>query len=235
MTGKQMAAGMVALGLMAGVGGFAIAATPSPYPAMAPVAQYMMASPKEEIALARSAAPVSISRDAEILVLRAHGYETAVKGKNGFVCLVERAWDADFKDPLFWNPNTRGADCLNPEAAKSVLPHYRERAEWALSGVSKEEMIAKTKAEIAANNYVLPGPGAMALMLSKDQRLGDQNAHWHPHLMFFVGNANDAAWGANFAGSPVMMGVSGSDPIKTFLVPVGSWSDGTPDAGMQMK
>ena len=228
MIKKQMAVGIAALGLISGA---AIAAPPQ-YVAMAPAQQYMMASPAKEIALARSAAPVSISRDAEILVLGAHGYETAVKGKNGFVCLVERSWDADFNDPVFWNPNIRGADCLNPEAAKSVLPHFRERAEWALSGLSKVDMIAKTKAEIAANTYVLPGPGAVAFMLSKEQHLAAQPDHWHPHLMFFVANASDAAWGANLAGSPVMIGVTGSDPIKTFLVPVGKWSDGTPDAGM---
>jgi hypothetical protein len=228
MIKKQMAAGLAAFVLMPGV---AVAA-PAQYVAMAPAQQYMMASPDKEIALARSAAPPSISRDAEVLVLRAHGYETAVKGKNGFVCLVERSWDADFNDPVFWNPTIRGADCLNPEAAKSVLPHFRERAEWALSGLSKEEMIAKTKAEIAANNYSLPGPGAVAFMLSKEQHLAAQPDHWHPHMMFFVANASDAEWGANFAGSPVAIGVSGSDPIKTFLVPVGKWSDGTSDMAM---
>jgi hypothetical protein len=228
MIKKQMAAGLAAFVLMPGV---AVAA-PAQYVAMAPAQQYMMASPDKEIALARSAAPPSISRDAEVLVLRAHGYETAVKGKNGFVCLVERSWDADFNDPVFWNPTIRGADCLNPEAAKSVLPHFRERAEWALSGVSKADMIAKTKAEIAANTYILPGPGAVAFMLSKEQHLAAQPDHWHPHLMFFVANARDAEWGANLAGSPVAIGVTGSDPIKTFLVPVGKWSDGTSDMEM---
>jgi len=228
MIKKQMAAGLAAFVLMPGV---AIAGAAS-YVSMAPAQQYMMASPDKEIALARSAAPPSISRDAEILVLGAHGYETAVKGKNDFVCLVERSWDADFADPVFWDPTIRGADCLNPEAAKSVLPHFRERAEWALSELSKAEMIAKTKAEIAANTYSLPGPGAVAFMLSKEQHLAAQPDHWHPHLMFFVANASDAEWGANFAGSPVAIGMSGSDPIKTFLVPVGKWSDGTSDMGM---
>jgi hypothetical protein len=234
MTTKRIAVTVAALGLLPSATAFAAGAEPS-YPNMAPAAQYMMASPAEEIALARSAAPPSISRDAEVLVLGAHGYQTAVKGKNGFVCLVERGWDADFNDPVFWNPNIRGADCLNPEAARAVLPHYRERTGWALAGLSKTEMILRTKAEIAANNYVLPGPGAVAFMLSKDQRLAAQLDHWHPHLMFFVANMKDAAWGANFAGSPVMLGVSGSEPITTFLVPVGKWSDGTPDSGMDMK
>src|SRR6266699_6972776 len=63
------------------------------YPNMAPIEQYLM-DRTAEIALARSAAPESISRDAEILVLGRHGFETAVKGKNGFVCMVQRSWTA---------------------------------------------------------------------------------------------------------------------------------------------
>ena len=69
------------------------------YPSMAPIEQYLM-DRTAEIALARSAAPESISGDAEILVLGRHGFETAVKGKNGFACIVERSWtsaaDPDF-------------------------------------------------------------------------------------------------------------------------------------------
>jgi hypothetical protein len=232
MKKKQIAKGIIALCLVSSTAEFAAAgAASSLYAGMAPVAQYMMASPEKEIVLARSAAPSSISGNAEILVLRAHGYETAVKGKNGFVCLVERSWDADFKDTGFWNPNIRGADCLNPAAARTMLPHFRERAIWALAGLSKAEMMARTKAEISANTYILPEAGAMAFMMSKEQRLAGQDYHWHPHLMFFVANVNDGAWGANLDGSPVMIGPHGSEPITTFLVPVGKWSDGTPDDG----
>lgn len=66
-------------------------AGPAVYPHMAPIARYQTASRAAEIALARSAAPASISGSARILVLGKHGYETAVAGKNGFVCLVVRA------------------------------------------------------------------------------------------------------------------------------------------------
>jgi hypothetical protein len=62
------------------------------YPSMAPLEQYLMADRNAETALARSAAPEAISRDADVLVLGRHGYETAIKGKNGFVCVVERGW-----------------------------------------------------------------------------------------------------------------------------------------------
>ena len=201
---------------------------PASYPTMAPVAQYMMASRADEIALAKSAAPPSISGDAEVLVLGAHGFETAVKGKNGFVCFVERSWDAGFDDPTFWIPKIRGADCLNPAAAQTVLPHLIERTNWALAGVSKADMIKRTKAELDAGTYKLPAPGAMAFMMSKGQVLSDSGSHWRPHLMFFIANVKEASWGANLPGSPVKTGLGGVDPVITFFVPIANWSDGTP-------
>src|ERR1041385_1575939 len=100
---------------------------PAPYPTMAPIAQYCIANREDEIALARSAAPPSISDDAEVLVLGEHGYETAVKGKNGFVCMVERSWDAGFDAPEFWNPKIRGPNCFNPVAVRTVLPQLLKR------------------------------------------------------------------------------------------------------------
>src|ERR1700727_3018387 len=71
------------------------AAQSDSYPKMAPVEQYLMEK-DAEIQLARSAAPDSISRDATILALGRQGYETAVEGKNGFVCMVERGWMGTF-------------------------------------------------------------------------------------------------------------------------------------------
>jgi hypothetical protein len=91
------------------------------YPSMPPLDQYLM-DRTAEIALARSAAPTSISRDATVMVLGSHGYETAVEGKNGFVCVVERGWMNPFDSPEFWSPKTRGPLCFNPPAARTVLP-----------------------------------------------------------------------------------------------------------------
>jgi hypothetical protein len=118
-----------------------------PYPMMAPVEQYLMAR-DAEIALARSAAPDAISHDASVIVLTRHGYETAVQGKNGWVCMVERGWMAMFDNPEFWNPKVRGADCLNPPAARSVLPYAYKRTELLLAGRSKQEVIAAIKSAI---------------------------------------------------------------------------------------
>src|ERR1700732_1740690 len=101
----------------------------TPYPNMAPLDQYLMEDRNAEIALARSAAPPSISKDATVMVLGRHGYETAVEGKNGFVCMVDRAWMGSFDSPEFWNPKNRGPLCFNPPAARSILPLTLQRTD----------------------------------------------------------------------------------------------------------
>lgn len=198
------------------------------YPVMAPVEQYRMASASEEIALSRSAAPTSISGDASVMTLGNHGYETALKGKNGFVCLVQRSWASGFGDAGFWNPGLRGPVCFNAAAARTVLPAYLERTEWVIAGVSKADMINRTSAELAANRIAAPEPGAMAFMMSKQGRIGDPLGPWHSHLMFFLSHTDGAVWGADQHGSPVFAAQDDSQPVTTFFVLVPTWSDGTP-------
>jgi hypothetical protein len=197
----------------------------TPYPNMAPVDQYMTER-SAEIVLARSAAPESISRDAEIMVLGPHGYETAAKGKNGFVCMVERAWMSGIDDPAFWNPKLRGPICLNPAAARSYLPRTIKKTELILAGRSKAQMFAEIQAALDKKELPSPEPGAMCYMMSKQGYLSDSDGHWHPHLMFFVPLTDSAAWGANSPGSPVIA-FKGTEGMTIFLVPVVKWSDGT--------
>jgi hypothetical protein len=98
-------------------------AVATPYPQMAPIEQYLMTDQTAEIALARSAAPESIARDAEVRVLGRHGFETAVKGTNGFVCIVGRGWTSA-PDSEFWNPKVRVPMCVNAPAARSYLLRF---------------------------------------------------------------------------------------------------------------
>jgi hypothetical protein len=202
---------------------------------MAPLDQYLIADRNAEIALARSAAPESISRDAEVLVLGRHGYETAVKGKNGFVCVVERGWMSPFDGDFavnFWNPKIRGPVCFNPPAARSILPMTYKRTEMVLAGQSKAQIIDGIKTFMKQELPPLE-PGAMSYMMSKDQYLNDGNHHnWIAHLMFYTPLMDGAVWGADLPKSPVMLNpqFSGApEPIDVFMVPAGWWSDGTPD------
>jgi hypothetical protein len=220
--------GLVALVGLAPIGA---ARAADPYPTMAPIGEYLMGDRAAEIALARSAAPPSISADAEVLVLEAKGYTVAVPGKNGFVCLVERAWFA-FQDDEFWNPKLRGPDCYNPEAARSVLPTLLTRTRWALSGLSMSEMARRTRAALAAGKIPRPEIGAMNFMMSRDGYLGDgPHGPWHPHLMFYLPpSVHTSDWGANLPGAHVVGADATADPYTMFYVPVATWSDGTPDA-----
>src|SRR5215471_7119843 len=203
----------------------------NPYPTMAPIEQYSVGSRDEEIALARSAGPAAVTNKAEILVLGAHGYETAVKGSNGFVCLVFRSWGKDFDQPEFWNPKIHTPTCLNAAAASSLLPEHLKRTQWVLAGVSKEEMAARTKAALAAHEIGSPAPGSMAYMLSKDQYINDPQdgvePRWYPHVMFFVPATEASNWGANVRGGPIYATTSSVEPITTFFVVAPKWSDGS--------
>ena len=202
---------------------------PAPYPAMAAVDRYRIADPQEEIALARTAAPRSISADAEVLVLGKHGYETGVRGRNGFVCFVERSWAAGFGDAEFWNPKLRAPNCFNPPAVRSVLPQYLQRTEWALAGIGREQMIEKARVAFASLRFTAPEAGSLSFMLSKQGYLSDDAAGpWLPHVMFFVPHGEAAPWGAGLEASPIL-GADGSAFEPTvLLIPVRRWSDGSP-------
>jgi hypothetical protein len=201
--------------------------TQAPYPSMAAVDQYLIADRDAEIALARSAAPASISRDAEVLVLGRRGYERAVSGTNGFVCVVQRSWTAGIDDPDFWNPKLRAPICFNAAAARSYLPLTIKKTALVLAGRSKTQMFDSVK--VALDEKALPAPesGAMCYMMSAQQYLNDHVKRWHPHLMFFVPPTDTLAWGANLRGSPILGSPDAQDRLTVFLVPVGKWSDGT--------
>ncbi len=199
-----------------------------PYPAMAPLAQYLMPDQNAEIALARSAAPKSISNAAEVLVLGRNGYTTAVKGSNGFVCMVQRSWSASTDFPEFWNPKLRAPICFNPPAAMSYAALIVLKTKWVLAGKSKAEIGRAVESALDKKDIPPLGPAAMCYMMSKQQYLQDQGKAWRPHLMFFVPGVAPKNWGANLPDSPVLATDDPEERMTIFLVPLGAWSDGTP-------
>jgi hypothetical protein len=215
----------LALLVLAVTRSFAAPAAPA-YQVMAPVADYMM-NPAAEIALARSAAPASVSDKAQILVLGSHGYTTAIKGTNGFVCYVGRSWENDIDDANFWNPKQHAPECDNAASARSVLPYYLQRTRWVLSGVSRAEMLKRTKAEIASRRITAPAAGSMCFMLSREGYLAAARGPWHPHVMFYGRPGPGSEWGADLLGSPVLSSRSDLMPVTTYFVLVRKWSDGT--------
>src|SRR6202789_1311245 len=224
---KRIALGSSALVLALGAISQMQAQSKTPYPDMAALDRYLMPDRNAEIALARSAAPDSISHDAKVLVLGPHGYETAVEGKNGFVCIVERGWMAPFDNPEFWNPKIRGPLCFNPPAARSILPMTYKRTEMVLGGQSNAQVMEGIKI-FAKKELPALEPGAFTYMLSKEAYLTDRGDHNMAHLMFYTPLMDKAVWGADLPKSPIMLNPQFAlEGIDVFLVLTGMWSDGT--------
>jgi hypothetical protein len=198
----------------------------SPYPSMAPIAQYRMER-DEEIRLARTAAPASISRDAEIMVLGQKNFEIAVPGKNGFVCAVGRAFAGPLNNPEFWNPKNRSPICYNPAAARSLWPYAMKQTGMALAGATKAQITDAIKTGVAKKELGAPESGSMAYMLSKEAYLTDRGGHNLAHLMF------ELPRNGMFQDNPDFFVSWDPAPVIEFNVPVGQWSDGTPVIAMK--
>ncbi|MGB6306123.1 MAG: hypothetical protein WBF45_20400 [Acidobacteriaceae bacterium] len=196
------------------------------YTKMAPVDQYLMADRNAEIALARSAAPESIARDAGVMVLTRHGFEAAVKGTNGFVCIVGRGWTSA-AEADYWNPKVRVPMCVNAAAARSYLVHLTKETEWGLAGRTPAQMNAAISAALARKELPPMEPGAMCYMMGKEGYGGDSKPHWPSHLMFFYTDVDPAIWGANQPGSPIIAVADPVEHLTQFVIPVQHWSDGT--------
>lgn len=191
---------------------------------------FVMADRAAEIALARTAAPSTISDSATVLVFTPTGFVEAARGTNGFTCVVLRSFSASLDDPNYWNPHIRAPHCFNPPASRTVMPEILQQAAWILAGVSPTETMARSKQRYASHLVPPPAPGAMTYMLSKEQYLQEENPHAVPHLMFYYDKSMPAATlGATEKSTTVIDGLA-SDPnttVLTLFIPVRRWSDGT--------
>jgi len=230
---KKSSSNLIALGILLQVaflfsdGRAQVRAEKARYPAMAPLGEYLLPSESAEIALARSAAPASISNDADVMVLRRDGYATVAKGKNGFVCLVERSWGKATDDPEFWNPKMRAPHCFNAAAARTFAPIYLMKTKLVLAGKSQKEIAAATASALDRKEIPAVEPGAMAYMMSKQQYLGDGDSSWHPHTMFLFRGDTAKSWAADLADSPVVAANDAEERVTILFVVADKWSDGT--------
>jgi len=203
------------------------------YAAMAPLDAYLIADESSEIALARSAAPKSIAEEAEVMVLGKTGFTTAVKGTNGFVCIVERSWAQATDDPEFWNPKMRAPNCFNAAAARTFLPIFLMKTRLVLEGKSRAEILAATAAALDKKELPALEPGAMCYMMSKQQYLNDGVKNWHPHVMVFEPGDAAKSWGADKDDSPIFYSNDPQERVTVFMFWEGNWSDGSPGPAME--
>lgn len=210
-------------------------------PGMAPIDAYLL-DRATEISLARSAAPAAISKDATVLVLTRTGYETAVKGTNGFVCYVGRGFGGAPDWPERWDSKILAAACDNPPAVPTMTALLKLRTALTLAGKTDAQIMDRIKAALRTREIPPLTAGAMCYMMSKNAYLSAQGEHNMAHVMFYVPTKDGTTWGANLPGSPVIGGnywyllpghdadIANLPPISVFLVATSMFSDGTPVA-----
>ena len=189
-----------------------------------PLSEYMM--PQDaEIALARSAAPANVSDRATIKVLNESGFEVAIEGDNGFVCMVMRAWSAPtytpaaFLDFVYYAP-LRAPICFNPVAAEIMMLYYELRTELGLQGKNPDEIADGVEAAYARGELPRIETVSFAYMWSADQDLGPGIGHWHPHMMVFTPYYENSMLGGNeFGGTLPFVSDDAGTPFAVTVIP----------------
>ena len=190
-----------------------------------PIAAYLM--PQDaEVALARTAAPASVSGPATVEVLTPRGYKLVETGKNGFVCLVMRGFSAPTYTPkmfldLVYDPTVRAPICFNAQAAAEVLPYYKLRTELGMQGKSPEQIRAGVEAAYKAGQLPKRTGVSFAYMWSSEQNLGPMVHHWHPHVMIFAPNLDNTMLGNHDFGTPLpQLSDDAGTPFSVAVIPV---------------
>lgn len=138
-----------------------------------------------EIALARSAAPASVSQGATVMVLGSTGYRTAVQGSNGVVCLVIRP----FGGPTFirehFDPAYQVPECFDAEAAEVVLPVQLLRAELAAKGLTPAAIRDRVREAFRTGQLRRTERVSFSYMLSNAMRYRRERPG-NPHIMVYL-------------------------------------------------
>lgn len=142
----------------------------------------------EEIRLAMSAGPPTVSQHADVYLFGPAGFEKAIDGTNGWACLVVR---------VAANRSQLAPHCLNPFAEQSVLPAFLLEAELQRKGWDQVAITAEMDRQFASGDIPTPSGPAYAYMLSKGQRLGSNGENFKPHFMLYVPNVTNADIGGD--------------------------------------
>jgi hypothetical protein len=132
----------------------------------------------DEVALARSAAPASVSSGATVLVFADTGFIVAESGSNNVTCIVNRSWPASLEP-----------HCFDSESAETILPIEIARTMLYHRGRSESEADREIADGLASGRFRLPRRPAMSYMMSEGQVLVDDDGktvgRWRPHIMIY--------------------------------------------------
>lgn len=132
----------------------------------------------EEIALARSAAPVSVSDSASVYVFTDSVYVLARQGSSGAACYVSRSWPASLEP-----------HCFDREGAATIMLLHMREVELLHRGLSPQQAAREVGSAIMQGKLRLPSRPVMSYMMSAEQSLisdtGQPAGRWRPHVMIY--------------------------------------------------
>lgn len=182
-----------------------------------------------EIALALTAAPAEVSRDADVYVLRGTDFVKARAGTNGCACVVGRDSHEGSRYPI----------CFDREGARTLL--FRELMEGSLraKGKTEAEVQALVDAAYKTGELELSTKSSIAYMMSPQQVLfsspnadGVRVGAWSPHIMLMLpGVAPEQLGLAHDSKVDVIQIHDRGGTHAELVVKVPKWSDGTSNSG----
>ncbi len=150
-----------------------------------PVSEFLIEQ-DYEIALARSAAPDRVSKDATVMVLGNDGYETVVEGTNSFVCIVMRSWgNPTHNHAYLYDPTLIVPECLDANAVRTILPVQLLRAELGAKQTPPAEIEAAVTEGFRSGRLQRTESVSFSYMLSAGMRFGTDNPG-PAHIMIYL-------------------------------------------------
>ena len=185
--------------------------TPAAVAQAVPGAGYLELGEAEEIALARSGGPETVSAEATIWVARDGKYVIAHEGSSGNHCWVGRTY-----------PESLEPVCYDVEASQTILRIEMREFELRTAGKSPEEVNRAIAEAIGSGELRVPARAAMSYMMSSGQvlfsREGRAAGNWKPHLMIYLPYITHADIG--LAGPSLDLQVVNEGTPKAYIVVV---------------
>lgn len=132
----------------------------------------------QEIALAKTAAPASVSDSADIWVLGDRGYEKVIEGRNGYGCIVQRGLGGQSLIPR----------CDDPSGAQALFPVYQFIEQMRREGRTFGETRFGIADGFKSGRFKEPRFGGFSYMYSVDAvfvTAAGQRIQFTPHAMIY--------------------------------------------------
>ena len=181
-------------------------------------------SDADEIALALTAAPASITAGAAVSILRDGKFAKVRDGSTGWVCVVGR-------DPRV-KPIAVAPQCYNPEGARTSMQEGMLRAQLWSRNFSNTAIQRDVDAAFQRGTLQHPSKPVMIYMMSSHQVLesfqGDSEwttGAWHPHIMIYLPHATAGQFALDEQNQAGPVSVSSDARGVQLVVVLPHWAD----------